>query len=303
MITNEQLLKPSLAQYCKAYLDLCKFRVVTLIVITALVGMCLASPHAIPIHIFIAGNLGIMLSASAAAAVNHVVDQHVDEKMHRTRRRPLVKGIMQPWQACLFALILGVLAMFILVYFVNTLTAVLTFATLIGYAFVYTMFLKHATPQNIVIGGLAGATPPLLGWTAVTGHIDPSILLLVLIVFLWTPPHFWALAIHRVEDYAKAKVPMLPNTHGITFTKFNIVVYTILLVLSTFLPFVVGMVHWPYLVGICVINIMFAYYTWRLCSDPKSRYAFKLFKFSIIYLFTLFIIMLADHYLYFIKFV
>lgn len=293
---NTEVMTVSLRTYVKAYLDLCKLRVVSLIVITALVGMCLAAPHGITWHVFILGNLGIMLAACAAAAINHVVDQRIDEKMHRTRSRPLVKGVLTPAQACVFAIILGIIAMFILVYFVNVLTATLTFITLIGYAVIYTMFLKHATPQNIVIGGLAGAAPPLLGWTAVTGQIDANALLLVLIVFLWTPPHFWALAIHRIEDYGKAKVPMLPNTHGIAFTKLNILVYTVLLVLATFMPYFTGMLHIYYLIGTTVLNIMFIYYVWLMQRDTK--HSFKLFKFSIVYLFALFIVMLLDHYLF-----
>lgn len=292
---NTTVMRVAFSSYLKAYLDLCKLRVVLLIVITALVGMCLAAPHGIALPVLIFGNLGIMLAACAAAAVNHVVDQHIDEKMHRTRMRPLVKGLLQPWQACLFALVLGVISMLILIVAVNLLTATLTFITLIGYAVVYTMFLKHATPQNIVIGGLAGAAPPLLGWTAVTGHIDPNALLLVLIVFLWTPPHFWALAIHRIEDYGKAKVPMLPNTHGIAFTKFNIVIYTVLLLLATYLPFFSGMLGIFYLVGVSLLNIMFLYYVYQLLLDTKN--SLQLFKFSITYLFALFIIMLFAHYI------
>jgi protoheme IX farnesyltransferase len=289
------VMSTTFGSYIKAYLDLCKLRVVLLIVITALVGMCLAAPHGIALSVLVFGNIGIMLAACAAAAVNHVVDQHIDEKMHRTRMRPLVKGLLQPWQACLFAAVLGLIAMLILIIAVNVLTATLTFITLIGYAVVYTMFLKHATPQNIVIGGLAGAAPPLLGWTAVTGHIDPNALLLVLIVFLWTPPHFWALAIHRIEDYSKAKVPMLPNTHGIAFTKFNIVIYTVLLLLATYLPFFSGMLGVAYLIGVSVLNLMFLYYVCQLLLDTKN--SLKLFRFSITYLFALFIVMLFTHYI------
>lgn len=295
---EQVIVRSTWRQWIKAYLDLCKIRVVMLIVITAWVGMFLSTPHAVPLHTFLAATIGIALAACAAAAVNHVVDQHIDEKMHRTRRRPLVKGMLCPWQACVFAACLAVVAMSVLLYWVNVLTTLLTFMTLMGYAVVYTVCLKHATPQNIVIGGLAGAAPPLLGWVAVTGHVSAPALLLVLIVFLWTPPHFWALAIHRVDDYAKAKVPMLPNTHGIAFTKLNILLYSFLLVTASLLPCVIGMLHAVYFIGAIILGAWFLYDAWRLYVTETNACAFGLFKYSIIYLFALFVLMLADHFVF-----
>ena len=215
------------------YLELCKPNVVALMLLTSLIGMLLATPDVVPLNILIFGNLGIALCAGAAAAVNHVVDRHIDEKMARTANRPIAKGRLSPNQAITFALLTGLLGVLILVLFTNLLTAWLTLASSIGYAFIYTMYLKRATPQNIVIGGLAGAAPPLLGWVAVTGEIHYNALLLVLIIFAWTPPHFWALALHRKEEYAKADIPMLPVTHGDRYTKINIVLYTLMLIVVT----------------------------------------------------------------------
>lgn len=278
------------------YLQLCKPRVVMLMMLTTIVGMCLAAPGAIPWHIFFLGNLGIAMAASSAATINHLVERHLDKLMCRTQRRPIVQGKIAPVNALLFAVIMGVISMVILIAGVNGLTALLTFITLIGYAGVYTLYLKHATPQNIVIGGLAGAAPPLLGWVAVTGHIDPPSLLLVLIIFIWTPPHFWALAIYRIDDYAKANIPMLPNTHGIAYTKLNILLYTILLCASSLLPFIMGMSGWIYLVGAGVLDIIFLYWAIRLFNSNKKEIAIRTFRYSIWYLMFLFAALLIDHY-------
>ena len=231
------------------YLELTKPRVVALIVLTAVVGTLLAVPGTPPLDALIFGNIGIALSAASAAAINHVLDRHIDARMARTRKRPLPSGHLAPAQALSFALLLGVSSMVILVAFVNVLTAVLTFASLIVYAVVYTVWLKRATPQNIVIGGAAGAAPPVLGWVAVTNHIDPHALLLFLIIFTWTPPHFWALAIARRHDYAKADIPMLPVTHGVEFTRLHVLLYTLILCLVTLLPYMTGMSGLLYLVA------------------------------------------------------
>ncbi len=280
------------------YLELCKPRVVLLMLVTTVVGMCLASSGFVSPSVLVFGNLGIALSASAAAVINHLVDRHIDVLMRRTQRRPIVQGKVSPLHAMIFATILMSLGLFILVWQVNVLTAELTFLTLIGYAVVYTMFLKHATSQNIVIGGAAGAAPPLLGWVAVTGHIAPQAWLLMLIIFVWTPPHFWALAIAREKDYAKAKVPMLPNTHGIPFTKLCILLYTILLTVITWLPFIIKMSGWYYFIGANVLNGVFLYYSLRLYLERKESWAMKTFWFSIVYLFLLFVLLLLDHYSY-----
>lgn len=280
------------------YWELCKPRVVALMMLTALVGMCLAAPGMIPWRVLIFGNLGIALAAGAAAVINHLVDLHIDRLMQRTKRRPIVQGKVSPRSALLFSGVLCLLSMFFLFNFVNPLTAFLTFLTMVGYAGVYSLYLKHATSQNIVIGGVAGAAPPMLGWVAVTGQIDPQALLLMLIIFVWTPPHFWALAIHRVEDYAKAKVPMLPNTHGIPFTKLSILLYAALLFAATLLPFAIGMSHWLYLIGALLLNARFFYWVVRLFVSEKSGIPLKTFRFSIVYLMCLFVVLLADHYLY-----
>lgn len=281
------------------YLELCKPRVVALMIITTIVGMCLATRAWVPISILIFGNLGIALCAGSAAAINHLVDRHIDGKMRRTDHRPIVQGKISPKHAVIFAVILAVLGMSILICFVNTLTAVLTFSALIGYAFVYTLYLKHATPQNIVIGGAAGAAPPLLGWVAVTGHLDLQAWLLMLIIFVWTPPHFWALAIARIEDYRKAEVPMLPNTHGIVFTKICIVFYTLLLIATTWMPFVIHMSGWFYFIAANVLNAVFLFYALRLYFDKNNRCAMRTFWYSIWYLLALFVILLIDHYVFF----
>jgi protoheme IX farnesyltransferase len=284
---------------CQDYYELTKPKVVLLLLLTALVGMCLASDTWISWQILIAGLIGIGFLSSAAAVVNHVVDREIDGKMARTFNRPVAKGKVTPQKALIFAAVLTVVGYVILELWVNRLTAVLTFAGLLGYAVVYTMYLKRATPQNIVIGGLAGAIPPLLGWTAVTGEIHAHALLLVLIVFIWTPPHFWALAIHREKDYAKAQVPMLPVTHGIDFTKTSILLYTVLLCVVCLLPYLVGMSGLIYLIGSSLLNAGFLYYAWKLKFTATEQTAMKTFKYSIIHLMVLFVVLLVDHYVRF----
>ncbi len=279
------------------YYALCKPRVVALLVFTAVVGMLLATPGVVPLGALLLGMAGIGLSAASAAAINHVVDQRADARMARTRHRPLPSGNLDTRQSLTFALAIGALGMFILAVFVNPLTAVLTFGSLIGYAVVYTMFLKRATPQNIVIGGAAGAMPPVLGWTAVTGELHAHALLLALIIFVWTPPHFWALAVHRRDDYARADIPMLPVTHGNAFTRLQIFLYTVLLTIATLLPFVVGMTGLPYLLAAAVLNAMFLHHAWRLMRGADPRQAMRTFMFSITYLMLLFAALLGDHYL------
>jgi protoheme IX farnesyltransferase len=284
---------------CQDYYELTKPKVVLLLLLTALVGMCLASDTWISWQILIAGLIGIGFLSSAAAVVNHVVDREIDGKMARTFNRPVAKGKVTPQKALIFAAVLTVVGYVILELWVNRLTAVLTFAGLLGYAVVYTMYLKRATPQNIVIGGLAGAIPPLLGWTAVTGEIHAHALLLVLIVFIWTPPHFWALAIHREKDYAKAQVPMLPVTHGIDFTKTSILLYTVLLCVVCLLPYLVGMSGLIYLIGSSLLNAGFLFYAWKLKFTATEQTAMKTFKYSIIHLMVLFVVLLVDHYVRF----
>ncbi|MBR9907594.1 MAG: protoheme IX farnesyltransferase [Gammaproteobacteria bacterium] len=279
------------------YLTLTKPNVVLLLLVTALVGMCLASPTWIAWQIMLPALIGIGFMSGSAAAINHLVDRHIDARMARTLRRPLPSGALSPKRVLTFAAILGALGFAVLAIWVNMLTAWLTFASLIGYAMVYTMYLKRATPQNIVIGGLAGAAPPLLGWTAVTNEIHPFAILLVMIVFTWTPPHFWALAVHRAKDYAKAEIPMLPVTHGVEFTKTCILLYTILLGVICLLPYIVGMSGIIYLIGSTVLSIWFLVYAWKLKFAPTKHTAFNMFKFSIWQLFALFVLLLADHYL------
>jgi len=281
----------------KSYLGLCKLKVVALIVFTAMVGMFLATmpPGMVPWDVLLFGNLGIGMAASAAAAINHVLDAREDAHMARTSRRPLPQGEIGETGALVFAGLLAVLSMVILVVFINTLTAVLTFISLVGYAIVYTMYLKRATPQNIVIGGAAGAAPPVLGWAALTGTVDPHALLLFLIVFIWTPPHFWALAIHRRDEYAKVDIPMLPVTHGIPFTRLQILLYTIMLLVVSVLPFATHMSGYFYLVGALVLGIGFLRYAIQLIMGKDV--AMKTFGYSIWYLMAIFAILLVDHYL------
>jgi protoheme IX farnesyltransferase len=279
------------------YYELCKPRVVFLIVFTAVVGMILAVPGWPPLDALIFGTIGIGLAASSAAAINHLLDQRIDAVMARTRNRPLPSGQLEGQQVLIFALTLGVISMTVLAVLVNTLTAVLTFFSLIGYAIIYTVWLKRATPQNIVIGGAAGAAPPVLGWAAVTASVDPNALILFLIIYVWTPPHFWALAIHRRHDYAAADIPMLPVTHGPRFTRWHILFYTILLVVVTTLPYLTGMSGLLYLAGVTVLNLGFLWYVLRLLSDNDERLPMQTFGYSIIYLMVLFVFLLADHFL------
>lgn len=280
------------------YLELCKPNVVALMILTTVVGMFLAVPGMVPLDILIAGNLGIGLCAASAAVINHVVDKKIDGLMQRTQNRPVATGRLEDWQALLFSAVLGLCGMLTLIYFVNSLTAWLTLASLIGYALIYTCFLKRATPQNIVIGGLAGAAPPLLGWAAVTNEIHGHALLLVLIIFAWTPPHFWALAIHRKDDYAKAGIPMLPVTHGDKYTRLHILLYTIIMFVVTILPFVTKMFGLLYLLGAVVLGVGFLYWAVVLVLNKNENAPMETFKYSIIYLMALFVIMLADHYIY-----
>ena len=280
------------------YLELCKPRVVILIVFTAVVGMFLAVPGWPPLIAFLAGTLGIGLAASSAAAINHLLDHRIDAKMARTKRRPLASGQLTERNVLIFALTLGFLAMAVLVLLVNWLTAVLTFLSLIGYAVVYTAWLKRATPQNIVIGGAAGAAPPVLGWTAVTGSLDPQALLLFLIIFIWTPPHFWALAIYRKAEYALVDIPMLPVTHGTDFTRLQILLYTVLLVIVTTLPYLTHMSGIVYLAGVSVLNLGFMWYALRMMISKDIMLPMYTFAFSITYLMVLFIFLLVDHYVH-----
>ncbi len=279
------------------YYEITKPRVVALLVLTALVGMCLSVPGAIPWQILIPSMLGIGFLSSAAAAINHIVDERIDSIMGRTYNRPVATGRLTPVKATIFAIILALSGFVILYSLVNPLTAWLTFSGLVGYSFIYTMYLKRATPQNITIGGLAGAIPPLLGWTAMTNEIHGNALLLVLLVFTWTPPHFWALAIHRKDEYAKVNIPMLPVTHGVSFTKTQILLYTVLLFVVGLLPYLVGMSNWLYLIGAVSLNLMFFAYAWKLKFNADENTAMDTFKFSIIHLMGLFIILLLDHYL------
>lgn len=277
------------------YIELCKPRVVLLMILTSMVGMFLTPAHVFSWVLFLWGNLGIGLVACGAAAFNHLMDQRIDRLMIRTQRRPIAQGKISTTQAILFAMALSILGTTVLVLYVNVLTALLTALTLMGYAVIYTLFLKYKTPQNIVIGGLAGAAPPLLGWVAMTGHVDPAAILLMLIIFVWTPPHFWALAIYRVDEYAKADVPMLPVTHGIALTKRHIVLYTAALFAVTLLPFVIGMSGWVYLVVVTLLNGRFLQWCVRFVKTDDPRVAFCVFKFSITYLMVLFLALLVDH--------
>jgi len=295
-IAKQEPFRLELLRYWNDYYELCKPRVVALIVFTAIVGMLLATPGMVPWQPLLFGTIGIGMAAASAAAINQIVDQRVDADMLRTRNRPLPTGHLTNSQALVFAGILGVVSMAILVLLVNPLTAILTLCSLIGYAFIYTMYLKRATPQNIVIGGAAGAAPPVLGWVAVTGQIDPNSLLLFLIIFAWTPPHFWALAIHRREEYSKVNIPMLPVTHGVAFTRLQVLLYTIILVAVTALPFAVHMSGWLYFVGAMILGTVFLSYAIKLQSGRDERIAIKTFGYSILYLMLLFALLLVDHY-------
>lgn len=279
------------------YLQLCKPRVILLMLITSWVGMHLATYSIVPIATLVISTIGISLSAGSAAVINHLADRHIDSKMYRTAKRPIADGRITPRDAILFSILIGAAGIYLLYSFINPLTSLLTFLSLIGYAFVYTMFLKYATPQNIVIGGIVGATPPLLGWTAVTGTLDPHALILALIIFIWTPPHFWALAIHRHEDYKNAQVPMLPTTHGIEYTKLQMLLYTILLFGVCLLPFATTMSGTFYLISSAILNARYCFITYRFYKSKENKQAMPLFQFSIVYLSVLFLLLLIDHYI------
>ncbi|WP_318519252.1 heme o synthase [Photobacterium leiognathi] len=286
---------PSVALW-RDYLTMTKPKVVAMLLLTALVGMCLAVQGIPSADAVILGLAGIGLQSAAAAAFNHVLDRRFDAQMARTYHRPLAKGRVETWKAVVFATSLMLIG-FALLMMLNALTAWLTMASLVGYALIYTVWLKHATPQNIVIGGLAGAAPPLLGWTAVTGQLDPHAFLLVMLVFAWTPPHFWALAIHRRDDYAKAGIPMLPVTHGIEYTKTMVLLYTLILFAVGLLPWLTGMSGWLYLVGSSILNLGFIAYALKLKFADSEGHAWATFKYSIWHLLALFVVLLADHWL------
>jgi len=281
----------------KDYLALCKPKVVLLMLITALVGAFIATPGLPDLMQLNLALLGIGACAASGAAINHIIDHRLDAKMARTKYRPIVKGLITPAQALFFALVLAIMGLSLLWFKVNHTTAWLTLLSLIGYAVIYTLFLKRATPQNITIGGLAGAMPPLLGWTAVTGQIDPNALLLVIIIFVWTPPHFWALALHKKDEYALADIPMLPVTHGEQYTRMHIVLYSILLFLATLLPFVSGMSGLLYLAGVVALNLRQLWMVKQLFDHRNVLAPFQLFKYSIQYLFWLFLLILSDHFM------
>jgi len=293
----EQALSASPRAIWHDYYELCKPNVVLLMLLTSLIGMLLAVPGWVPIHILVLGNLGIALCAGSAAVINHLVDRQLDTKMARTFNRPVAQGRISPTHAGIFSAVLAVLGFGILYFLINPITAWLTLGASVGYAFIYTLFLKRATPQNIVIGGLAGAAPPLLGWTAVTGEVHGHALLLVLIIFAWTPPHFWALAIHREKEYANADVPMLPVTHGAQYTKLHVVLYTVILLLVSLLPFATHMLGWIYLTGAVVLGLGYIYFVILLWISDKPGVGMDAFWYSIVYLMALFAIMLIDHYL------
>jgi len=281
----------------RAFYALTKPRVVSLIVFTAVIGMFLATPGTVPLQILLAATLGIASVAGAAAAVNCLVEQKIDAVMQRTRARPLPRGELSSLQTLVFAGMLGGLGLWVLVHFVNPLTMWLTLATFVGYAIVYTVILKPMTPQNIVIGGAAGAMPPVLGWAAVTGEVTTEAMLLFLIIFAWTPPHFWALALYRTEEYAKASLPMLPVTHGRRYTQLQVLLYTLILFGVSLLPFAIRMSGWLYLAAACVLGAIFIGYAIALYARYSDRLAQRAFRYSIVYLALLFAALLVDHYL------
>jgi len=281
----------------RLYLALTKPRVVALIVFTAIVGTLMSTPGLPPLSALLWGNLGIALASGCAATINHVLDRRIDAQMSRTRGRPLPTGSLSERQALVFAAVLGFVSMAVLGLLVNPLTAVLTFLSLIGYAVIYTAWLKRATSQNIVIGGAAGAPPPVLGWTAVTGHVDADALLLFLIIFAWTPPHFWALAIARRDEYARAGIPMLPVTHGVAHTRLHVLLYTVLLVLVTLLPYLTGMSGLIYLAVALVLDGLFLFHALRLKISTRQDLPMRVFRFSVNYLMWMFAALLVDHYL------
>lgn len=282
---------------CKNYLQLCKPKVLVLIVFTAIVGMLLAVTGLPPVDKMLYGIVGIGLASASAAAINHFFDQKMDAQMARTQNRPLPAGNLTSKNVLIFAVILGVLSMLILVSLVNTLTAVLTFASLMGYAVIYTLYLKHLTSQNIVIGGAAGAAPPVLGWCAITGEVHPHALLLFLIIFVWTPPHFWALAVAKREEYRQAQIPMLPITHGAKFTRLQVLLYTILLLIVTLLPYLTGMSGFIYLSVAFILDLVFIMYAVQMIRSEDNKIAMKTFFFSVQYLMILFTALLVDHYI------
>lgn len=293
---TQMLASPAERANWRQYLKLCKPKVVLLIIFTSLVGMLLATDSFPSWQVLIVGNLGIGLAAASGAAINHYVDQRIDAVMERTKSRPLPSGGISSVNALVFAVGLCAISMWMLVLYINLLTALLTLLSVIGYAIVYTMFLKRTTPHNIVLGGAAGAAPPVLGWAAVTGEVNTEALLLFLIIFVWTPPHFWALAIRRRKEYAKAGVPMLPVTHGIEFTKSQILLYTLLLLIVTLVPFVIDMTGHIYLAGAIGLGCMFVYHSWKLYRGKNDEHAMKTFAYSIVYLNGLFVFLLIDHY-------
>jgi len=282
----------------KNYYELCKPNVVLMMLLCALVGIVLASETLVPLIDIIVPLIGIGLCSGSAAAINQIIDREADAEMDRTDKRPIPQGEISVRNASIFALTIGLLGVAILIFLVNSLTAILTILALGGYAFIYTIYLKRATPQNIVIGGLAGAAPPLLGWASVTNTIEPNALLLVLIIFIWTPPHFWALAIYRKDDYAKQSIPMLPVTHGVAFTKLQIVLYTIILFLVSLFPYIVLMSGIIYLVAALILSSLFLFYSVRLYLSDDDKYAMQTFWFSIYYIFLIFIALIVDHFIY-----
>lgn len=288
----------SLRDLLKEYYRITKPRVVGLIMFTAIVGMFLATPELPNLLTLLLSTLGIGMAAASGAAINHILDEDKDSVMKRTRNRPLPSGTIETVPALIFAGILAVLAMITLIVFVNGLTAALTFASLIGYAVIYTVFLKHMTPQNIVIGGAAGAMPPVLGWTAITGELSSDAFLLFLIIFCWTPPHFWALALYRRQDYSNAGIPMLPVTHGKKFTRLHILLYTVLLAAVSIMPFATGMFGPLYVLTAIILNAVFVYFAIRLYRSYSDILSRKVFRFSIQYLAFLFMAMLIDHYIF-----
>jgi heme o synthase len=288
---------PAAPAFWRRYLELTKPKVVALITFTAIVGTLLSSPGLPPLGALLWGNLGIALAAGCAATINHVLDRRIDEQMARTRARPLPSGSLTETKALVFAAVLGVTSMALLAFLVNLLTAALTFLSLIGYAVIYTVWLKRATSQNIVIGGAAGAAPPVLGWAAVTNSVDPNALLLFLIIFVWTPPHFWALAIARRDEYARAGIPMLPVTHGLAYTRLQVLLYTVLLTLVTLLPYLTRMSGLIYLATALILNAGFLYYALALKITARAELPMRVFRFSVTYLMWLFAALLVDHYL------
>ena len=284
--------------FIKNYYELCKPNVVLMMLLCALVGIILASDTLLPLIEILVPLVGIGLCSGSAAAINQIIDREADAEMARTDKRPIPQGEISVTNASIFAFVIGLLGVLILVYFVNSLTAILTIFALGGYAFIYTIFLKRATPQNIVIGGLAGAAPPLLGWASVTNTIEPNALILVLIIFIWTPPHFWALAIYRKDDYAKQSIPMLPVTHGVAFTKLQIVLYTIILFLVSIFPYIVLMSGTIYLISAIILSSLFLFYSIRLYLSDDDKYSMQTFWYSIYYIFLIFIALIIDHFIY-----